>query len=369
MHIVQVLAALGIGGSELVATELTEYLRRRGHRLTVIAASGPLSERISAAGAEHLHWPIGKKRLSTLKLVKPLRAWLEQARPDIIHVHSRFPALIVKLAMRGLRHRPLLISSMHGHYSVNAYSGIMARADVVIAVSEHIRQYTLRHYPGVDPQRVITVHGGVDHSQFAHGHQPSAHWLCEIHAQFPALHNKRLLLLPGRLTQWKGHASFLQLLKLLSTQRQDVHGVVVGAGRRHSRYRQRLDSLLRRLQIEQLVTFTGARTDMADWYAAADIVYNLSDRPPEAFGRTVLEALSIGTPVLAWDQGGPAEQLQALFPAGRVAVHDMSALLQKTLDLLHHPQLVPASDAFSLAQSMASTLAIYEQALAQRHAH
>jgi len=365
VHIVQILAALSLGGSELVATELTEYLQAQGHRVTVIAADGPLQTRIQAAHAEHLRWPIGKKRLSTLKLVLQLRHWLLQQQPDIIHVHSRFPALIVKLALRGMPQPPALVSSMHGHYSVNRYSAIMGRADAVIAVSEHIRQYTLQHYPQINPQRVHTVHGGVDRSQFPHGHQPSVDWWQQTRAEFPQLHNKRLLLLPGRLTQWKGHVSFLHLLQQISAQRDDVHAVVVGAGRSGSSYVKKLHALSRQLALAKGITFTGARDDMAAWYACADIVYNLSDRPPEAFGRTVLEALSVGTPVLAWDQGGPAEQLQQLFPYGRVAVHDMAQLLQKTLHLLQQPQVVPPSGLFSLQASMAKTLAVYQQLLPQ----
>lgn len=363
MHVVQVLAALSIGGSELVACELTEYLMAHGHRVTVIAGDGPLAARIQVAGAAHLAWPIGKKRLRTLSLVRQLRRWLQQQRPDIVHVHSRFPALIVRLAVRGLAQPPALVSSMHGHYSVNRYSAVMTRADAVLAVSEHMRRYTLRHYPQIDPQRVHTVHGGVDSTRFPHLHQPSADWLQQTHAEFPTLQGKRLLLLPGRLTQWKGHASFLQLLRRLLSQRDDVHGVVVGAGRPGSGYIKRLQAQLRDLDITRHVTFTGARRDMADWYALADIVYNLSDQPPEAFGRTVLEALSIGTPVLAWNQGGPAEQLQQLFPFGLVSPHDLDTLLAKTLQLLTHPQTVVASDAFSLQASMAKTLAVYEQLL------
>ncbi len=353
MHVVQVLAALGLGGSELVATELTEFLRRHGHQVTVIAAAGPLGARIQAAGAQHLDWPIGKKRLATLRLVQRLRTWLQHNPTDIIHVHSRFPALIVMLAVRGMRQPPAVVSSMHGHYSVNRYSAIMARADAVIAVSEHIRQYTLQHYPQISARCVHTVYGGVDASQFPYQHQPSSAWLERTHEEFPLLRGQRLLLMPGRLTQWKGHQSFLQLLRLVHDHGEPVHGVIVGGGRTGSAYQRTLQRQLRRLGLEQCVTMTGARHDMANWYAIADIVYNLSDRPPEAFGRTVLEALSIGTPVLAWDQGGPAEQLRQLFPFGLVPTHDMDTLRDKTLQLLLQPRRVAASTAFSLDTSMA----------------
>ena len=131
MHIVQALVSLNLGGSELVATELSEFAVSQGHQVTVIAADGPLGDRIRACSAEHLDWPIGKKRLATLRLISRLSEWLNQQRPDILHVHSRLPAWICHLAIRRLDAavRPVFITSMHGHYSVSRYSAVMAGGD------------------------------------------------------------------------------------------------------------------------------------------------------------------------------------------------------------------------------------------------
>ena len=163
MHVVQVLVSLNLGGSELVAVELAEFAVAHGHRSTVIAAPGPLAPRLDACGAEHLAWPIGRKRLSTLAYIRRLREWIARERPDVVHAHSRLPAWISRLALRGLpdASRPAWVTSMHGHYSVSRYSAVMASGERVIAVSDHIRDYTLQNYPGTDPARIVTVHGGV----------------------------------------------------------------------------------------------------------------------------------------------------------------------------------------------------------------
>jgi hypothetical protein len=84
MHVVQALVSLNLGGSELVATELSEHLVRCGHRATVISAGGPLQQRIDACGADRLQWAIGKKSLTTLLYVKQLAAWFERERPDVL---------------------------------------------------------------------------------------------------------------------------------------------------------------------------------------------------------------------------------------------------------------------------------------------
>ena len=94
MHVVQALAALSVGGSELVVTELSEHLALHGYKVTVIGKDGPLSRRVVSSGATHLDWPIGRKRLATLAYIKRLAVWLEEHRPDIIHAHSRLPAWV-----------------------------------------------------------------------------------------------------------------------------------------------------------------------------------------------------------------------------------------------------------------------------------
>ncbi len=360
MHIVQVLAALSVGGSQLVAIELCEYLRKLGHQVTVIAADGPLGERVKSCGAQHLDWNIGKKRLSTLKLIKPLRAWLQKHQPDVIHVHSRLPAWVVYQAIKKTSRPPALVTSMHGHYSVNPYSAVMAKGDRVIAVSEHMRRYTLKQYPQTPAEQVVTIHGGASDNDFPYREKPDANWLKNIDRQFPNLKDKAWLMLPGRVTRWKGHLDFLHLLSRLQTKNPSVHGLIIGPYRENSSYYRELKKQIDALNLEQFVSFIGSRDDIGDWYAASQIVYNLSNNPPEAFGRTVLEALKTGTPVLAWDQGGPAEQLAHFYPAGKIPLHDMDRLEEQTLALLLHPHRVPQQSGFSLQASMQKTLTLYQ---------
>lgn len=367
MHVLQALAALSVGGSEWVVVELTEALTAAGHRVTVLGAGGPLAERVRACGAHHLDWPVGRKRLDTLRYIRRLRGWLAEQRPDVVHAHSRLPAWVAHRALAGLppSQRPRFVTSVHGQYSVSPYSAIMARGERVVAVSEFMRRHTVEHYPRTDPDRVITIHGGIDRARFPHGHRPGEDWFESVHREFPALDGVRWLCLPARLSRYKGHAAFVRLLARLRREHPDVHGVIVGGGRQGSRVARELDALAREQGVEHRVTFTGARLDIREWLAASAIVFNLTRNPPEAFGRTVLEALSLGRPVLAWDHGGVAEILAAMFPAGAVAPGDVDALCNKADRFLREPPAVPASDAFSLRGSMQAHIALYEQLAAR----
>lgn len=368
MHVVQVLVSLNLGGSELVAVELAEYTEATGIRATLIAADGPLGNRARASGAGHLAWPLGRKRLGTLRYVSRLRDWLEDEQPDIIHVHSRLPAWICRLALRKMapERRPVLITSMHGHYSVSRYSAVMASGDCVIAVSDHIRDYTLHNYPDTLPERVVTVHGGISHRHFPYGHRPDERWFAAVYSEFPELEERRLICLPGRLSRYKGHADFIELVARLRDKEPDIHGIIVGKARPGSRYRDQLEGLAERYGVLDRITFTGARTDMRDWLSASEIVYSLCADPPEAFGRTVPEALHLGVPVIGWDHGGVQETLAALFPQGAVLPGDREQLVERSLAFLKHKPEVAPNEAFGLTESMQKTVDIYTSILAER---
>jgi glycosyltransferase involved in cell wall biosynthesis len=368
VHIVQALVSLNLGGSELVAVELSECAAAAGHRVTVIAADGPLGERTRACGARHLDWPIGKKRLGTLRYISRLRNWLVREQPDVLHVHSRLPAWICDLALRGLDPalRPAYITSMHGHYSVSRYSAIMTGGDRVIAVSDHIRQYTLHNYPSTDPARVVTVHGGISHQSFPYAYKPAEAWHEQACRNFPELTGRKWVCLPGRLSRYKGHTDFIELVANLLPDVPEIQGVVVGKAKPGSRYRDELEGLAERYGVLDRITFTGARLDIRDWMAASEIVYSLCSDPPEAFGRTVPEALHLGVPVIGWDHGGVQETLALLFPQGAVMPGDRMDLLERSRAFLAQRPTVLENPAFGLRESMEKTMAVYQSVSLER---
>lgn len=365
MHVVQALVSLGIGGSEMVAVEITEYLRANGHQVTVISANGPLANRVEDAGASLLDWSIGRKRLGTLRYIWQLRSWLLENQPDIVHAHSRLPAWICYLALRKIPRdkRPVFITSVHGQYSVSNYSAIMARGDHVIAVSNHIREYTLNNYLPPDSPQLTTIYGGTSRKDFPYGYQPTDEWLQKTYSEFPELKNMRILLLPGRLSRYKGHATFIELLAALVSNYDDIHAVILGQTRPGSRYINELEGLAERHGVSDRLTFCGARTDMRDWMAASCIVFNLCSDPPEAFGRTMPEALSMGVPVIAWNHGGIKEILREMYPFGAVQADNFNALVQRTGIFLQQTPMVAKSNAFSLEASMDQIMNLYHSAL------
>ncbi len=361
LTVLQILPALESGGVERGTLEVAAELVRRGHRSMVISAGGRMVPELLAAGAQHIVWPIGKKSLSTLLLAPRLRRLLIEERVDILHAHSRLPAWLAWLAWRGMNSvtRPHFVTTVHGLYSVNRYSAVMTRGERVIAVSETVRRYTLQNYPRVVPDNIRLIYCGVDAREFPYGYRPGEPWLRAWYEQYPQLRGKFVITLPGRLTRLKGHADFIELMTRLRDYDIAAHGLIVGGvDERRKGYAEEIMRLVRQRRLDN-VTFTGQRADMREIYAVSDVVLSLSSRP-ESFGRTVLEALSVGRAVVGYNHGGVGEILEKVFPEGRVAVGDIAALTGWIAGFARNPRTVPAAHPFSLQTMLDETLALYQ---------
>lgn len=364
LTVVQVLPALESGGVERGTLEVGKYLVAHGHRSIVISAGGRLVPQLRREGSEHQAWDVGRKSpLTLLRYVGRLRRFLREEKVDILHVRSRMPGWVCYLAWRGMNpaHRPHLVTTVHGPYSVNRYSAVMSRGERVIAISDMIVAYIRAHYPHVTPEHIRLIPRGVDPVQFPHGYRPSEEWLARWRRDFPELAGRKVIVLPARLTRWKGQEDFLQVITDLVTAGHNVHGLIVGEA--HPRRREFLAELQQRclnLGLQARITFTGHRSDLKEIMAASDIVMSLS-REPEAFGRVTLEALSLGKPVIAYDHGGVHEQLAAILPEGAIPVGDTTSAAAKAGAWLLQPPQVPVDNPFTLERMLSVTLDVYRE--------
>jgi len=358
--VLQVLPALESGGVERGTLEVGRYLVEHGHRSLVMSAGGRLVEQLAAEGSRHFCWPIGEKSLRTLGLVPRLRRFLVEQKVDILHVRSRLPAWIGYLAWRGMNPatRPHLVSTFHGFYSVNSYSAVMTKAEHVIAVSDCIADHVVETYRPLAP--VTTIHRGIDPGQYYPGFRAGGPWHSRWAKEYPHLQGRRLVTLPGRITRLKGHHDFIELIGHLKAIMPEVHGLIVGGYEpRRSRYFAELEEAIRGRGLSSDITFTGNRGDLKEIMSISALVLSLSSRP-ESFGRTVLEALALGVPVVAYDHGGAGEILGAMLPAGLIGLNDLPRLIEVSTGFLHQaPAIGDLPEKFMLETMLSGTLDVY----------
>ena len=367
LTVLQILPALEAGGVERGTVEVAAELARQGHRALVVSRGGRLVRVLEDAGAKHLTLDVGAKSPFCLRYIPQLRR-LFTRDVNIVHARSRLPAWISYLALRGMDpgSRPVFITSVHGPYTVNAYSRIMTRGDRVIAISRFIHDYIMENYPATDPARITIIPRGVDPARFPYGYRPSADWQARWQSELPQLAGRFVLTLPARITRWKGQEDFLHLVAALKGQGLDAAGLLVGGTEpRRRRFLRELQDLAATLGVQEHIHFLGHRDDLREIMSVSDIVFSLS-REPEAFGRTTLEALSMGVPVIAYGHGGAGEVLQAIFPAGRVAAGHPEAAATLAAEFLRQRPVVPDRNPFTLQRMLAATIGVYERAWAER---
>jgi glycosyltransferase involved in cell wall biosynthesis len=365
MKILQILPELDSGGVERGTLEVAARLVHDGHESLVVSNGGRLVAALEAAGSRHIQMPVHRKALASLAEIPRLRKLFIAEKPDIVHVRSRLPAWLTWLAWKSMdrRTRPRFVTTVHGFYSVNAYSAVMTRGEAVIAVSASVRDYIVKNYPQKNPAKIRVIHRGVDETVYPIGFTPSNDWLAAWSAAHPGLETRIPLLMPGRLTRWKGQEYFIRLIARLIANGQPVHGLI--AGEPHPKklaYRDELKALAASLGVTEHITFLGHRSDLREIMAISALVFSLST-DPEAFGRVSLEALALGKPVIAYDHGGVAEQLRVLFPQGLVTPGDLESAIDLTGEILKGRPRPLSIEAFTLNRMLDSTLDVYRTVL------
>jgi len=305
--IVQLLPDLDEGGVEGETVDLAVYLAREGHKSIVISGGGRLVPLVEESGGKHIYWPyIGEKSFRCLQYILKLKRFLLEEKVDILHLRSRLPAWIGFLAWKLIPadRRPSLISTFHGFYSVNSYSSIMTRGERVAAVSGIIKDHILEHYK-VDEEKIRLVHGGFDKEEFS-PEKISEDRVASLLKRWNLTSNsKPVIILPGRLTLWKGQDVFIDSLALI--QDLDFIALCIGDTEENHNFTKQLNDQIKRNRLEGKVKLVGHCTDMPAALKFADIVVSASSTQPEAFGKVAIEAMAMKKPVIATAHGGSLE--------------------------------------------------------------
>ncbi|WP_333679029.1 glycosyltransferase [Dyella sp.] len=361
LTVVQLIPALHSGGAERSVLEMGQALVQAGHRSVVISAGGRMTAQLQAEGSEHITLDIGRKSLSTLGRLWRLRRILRELKPDVVHVRSRLPAWLGWWALKGMSPRPHFITTVHGLNSPGRYSAIMLRGERIVVVSQTVRDYLISHYSKLDTTRIRIIPRGIDPEAFPYGHRPEEGWQKAFFNEFPKLAGAPLLTLPGRGTRLKGHHDAIELVAELKQRGIDTRLLLLGVvepGR--EAYVRELKDLIKGRGVENQVVMTPARQDVRDIYAMSALVLQLSNKP-EAFGRTVVEALALCRPVLGYAHGGVGELLAELYPAGRVPPGDRERLVERAAELLRVAPPIAPLQRYRLIDMQHAALALYEE--------
>jgi glycosyltransferase involved in cell wall biosynthesis len=288
-----------------------------------------------------------------------------------VHARSRAPAWSASIAARRTGAR--FVTTYHGAYNEDfwfkrRYNAVMASGDRVIAISRFIARRIERLHQ-VPADRIRIIHRGVDAAVFDPD-TVSPDRLMKLARAWRLEDGQPVLLLPGRLTRWKGQTVLIDALARMKTR--DVCVVLVGSAQGRTTFEKELAQLAERRGVAQRVRMVGHCDDMPAAYKLADVVVNAST-DPEAFGRVVIEAQAMACPVIATDHGGAVETVEHGVTGWRVAPGDAGELadaLDVVLGLTDAQRAAIGAAArrsveltYTVRRMQAATIAVYEELL------
>lgn len=326
LNILQVIPQMHAGGAERTVIEVAQAIVEDGGKAIVASCGGRLVADLEAIGAHHV--------TLDLKTKNPVRIWTNAGRLaqliadekiDLIHARSRAPAWSAKWAARRA-HIPF-VTTYHGFYKAKGrlkrwYNSIMAQGDLVIANSDFTAAHVRAEHE-IEEQRLRVIPRGVDLDLF----DPAKINPDRIRAQrnrWGAGPERLAIVLPGRLTRWKGQAMMIEALARLNLDPAPLL-VCLGEGGDKLEYQAELKAAAEQAGID--LALPGHTADIAAAYLAADLVVCPS-LEPEAFGRTAAEAQAMGARVIVADHGGAREVVRDGETGWRAAPGDPDAWAQ-----------------------------------------
>lgn len=374
--ILQVLPAMGAGGGvERGTVEIAEAITAQGGRALVVSNGGASVHEIKRVGAEHIEMPVHSKNpLVMYANIQRLADLIRAENVDIIHARSRAPAWSAYFAAK--RAGVPFMTTFHGTYTAgNAfkrrYNSVMAKGERVIAISRFIGGHLHKNY-GAPANKIRIIHRGVNLDRYDPA-KVTAERVTVLANGWRLEDGLPVVMLPGRLTRWKGQTMFIEAIAKLG--RRDIRGLLVGGDQGRAEYREELENLVNHHGLGEIVRIVDHCDDMPAAYMLTDVVVSAST-DPEAFGRILIEAQASGRPVVASDHGGAQETVIEgetgwLFPPGDVDA--LAAALDKVLSLsrddraaLSEKAIANVRENFSKQSMCAKTLAVYREILEQK---
>ena len=341
IKVLQVIPKLGYGGAETGCYDIAHYLHEKNFSSYIVTSGGDLLKYVDKKKVKIIRLPVHSKN-PILILINTiiLSLIIIFLNINIVHARSRAPAWSCYFATRITRRK--FVTTFHGTYNFKSsikkyYNSAMLRSDLIICGSNFIFSHIKKNYSKYldDKKKLMVIFRGINVDYF----EPSTKIEIDekkLLKKWDIEKDKKIILLPGRLTSWKGQEVFIEAINLVNIELgyEAFYAVILGSDQGRDLYKKKLIRLSEQHRLSNQIRFINHCKDMALAYKVSDIVVSASTEP-EAFGRVAVEAQSMETPIVASNIGGSNETIidektGFLYEAG-----DAKALSKKILKLLY----------------------------------
>jgi glycosyltransferase involved in cell wall biosynthesis len=340
LKVLQVIPKLGYGGAETGCYDIAHYLPENGCKSFIVTSGGELLKFVDKNKVKVFRLPVQSKNPILILINAIILTFIILINNiSIIHARSRAPAWSCLIASKITSRK--FVTTFHGTYNFKSnlkklYNSVMVRSDLIIAGSNFIFSHIKENYSNYlnQKKKLLVVFRGINVDYF----DPTTKLETEekkLLKQWEIEKDKKIILLPGRLTTWKGQEVFIEAINLANIELgyEAFYAVILGSDQGRDLYKKKLIRLSEQYRLSKQLRFIDHCKDMALAYKVSDIIVSASIEP-EAFGRVSVEAQSMEKPIIASNIGGSNETVidektGYLFKAG-----DAKSLSQKILKTL-----------------------------------
>jgi len=340
LKVLQVIPKLGYGGAETGCYDIAHYLPENECESYIVTSGGELLKFIDKKKVKIIKLPVHSKNpliifINFLALIGVILI----NNISIVHARSRAPAWSCLLAAKITGRK--FVTTFHGTYNFNSkikkfYNSVMVRSDLIIAGSNFIFSHIKENYAKYldSKKKLLVIFRGINVDYF----DPTTKLDSDekkLLKEWQIEKDKKIILLPGRLTGWKGQEVFIEAINLVNIELgyEAFYAVILGSDQGRDLYKKKLIRLTEQYRLINQVKFIDHCKDMALAYKVSDIVVSASIEP-EAFGRVAVEAQSMEKPVIASNIGGSNETVIDEKTGFLFESNNAKSLSQKILKIL-----------------------------------
>ncbi len=304
--VMQIIPELGTGGAEQGCIDVSDALVKGGANAIVVSHNGSRLHDLARTGATHINLPVHSKNPIVMwNNIRRLRRIIKEHHVDIVHVRSRAPAWSALKACEGTKAH--YMTTCHAPYNFHNsakkfYNSAMTKGERVIAISHYVAQYLYENY-GLNERTMRLIPRGIPMDRF-HPSLVTSERLVKLTQEWRIPEGQNIVMLPGRLTRWKGQIDLINALSLI--KRKDIFGLIIGPDQGRKEYRAELEELIKEKGLESNIRMVDNCNDMPAAYMLATVAVCPST-DPEGFGRIPVEAQAMGRPIVATNHGGALE--------------------------------------------------------------
>ena len=377
LKVLQVIPRLGYGGAETGCYDLAHYLHEQDCKSYIVTSGGELIKYIDKKKVKLIKLPVQSKNpLIILINSIALTLLILFLNISIVHARSRAPAWSCYIATKITRRK--FVTTFHGTYNFKNsikkfYNSIMVKSDVLIAGSNFIFSHISENYQKFlnSKKKFLVIFRGIN-TEYFDSDAIKKKDIDKLKATWKIEDNKKIILLPGRLTAWKGQEMFIEAINLFkqSNPELDFVAVILGDDQGRTVFRKKLERLVEQFNLTQNIKFVDNCNVMPVAYYISDVIVS-SSIEPEAFGRVSVEAQAMKKPIIASNIGGSKETVidnktGLLFESGKPKslcdkLNEIIKLDSLTLDLMGREGRKNVINRFNIEKMCLNTYSEYKK--------